>query len=102
VSFPRNSFTKAAPLKDDSKEDKPQLVAPDAGKKRRKPLTPDEELNNFCKAMGEQELFEAGAFPSASDAGDVRKELQKMERSFVEDEAKRRRKAFTVARKPEQ
>ena len=79
----------------------PQLVRPDATKKSGKRLTADDRFNNFCKAMAEQELFESGAFPNAKDAGDVREELQKMEQSFVDQEAKKRRKAFKVERKPE-
>ncbi len=65
---------------DSSKKEKPpgpQLVQKEATRKSRKRLTPDDKLNNFCKAMAEQELFEAGAFPNARDAGDVREEMGK-------------------------
>jgi hypothetical protein len=88
---------------DSSKKEKrrgPQLVPKDAAKKTRKRLTADDKLNNCCKAMAEQELLESGAFPNAKDAGGVRGEFEKMEQSFAEEEAKRRRKAFRVERKP--
>jgi hypothetical protein len=92
-------------MEDDSgKKEKrrgPQLAPKDAAKKSRKRLTADDKLNNFCKAMAEQELLESGAFPKAKDAGDVREEFEKMDRSFVEEEAKKRRKAFKVQRRQE-
>lgn len=94
---------KAAPVTDESKKDKPRgpkLVPPDAGKKRRKRLSADEQFNNLCKAMAEDELFESGALPHAKDVGEVREELDKLERSFVEEEAKKRRKDIRVVRKP--
>jgi hypothetical protein len=95
---------KAALMTDDARDGEkppgPQLVPKDAGKKGRKRLTSDDRLNNFCKAIAEQELFESGAFPNAKEAGDVREELEKMDREFAEEEAERRRKAFTVVRKP--
>ena len=70
-------------------------------KKTTSAFTPAEQWENFCEAMAEQELLEAGAFPNAKDAEDVHEELKKVERPFVEEEAKRRRKAFKVERKPE-
>lgn len=45
-------------------------------KKKNQPSPSDlDQFNNFCKAMAEQELFEAGVFPNATDAADVRAEL---------------------------
>jgi hypothetical protein len=57
-------------------------------KKKQPPLSALDQFNNFCKAMGEQELFEAGVFPNATDAGDVRDELTRLARPFTAEEKK--------------
>jgi hypothetical protein len=42
------------------------------------PLPPSKQWQNFCEAMAEQELLEAGAFPDAKDVTDVHNELERL------------------------
>ena len=55
-------------------------------KKKQPSLSPLDQFNNFCKAMAEQELFEAAIFPNARDAGDVHDELTRLARPFLSQE----------------
>ena len=55
-------------------------------KKKQASLSALDQFNNFCTAMAEQELFEAGVFPNARDAGDVHDELTRLARPSVSDE----------------
>jgi hypothetical protein len=57
-------------------------------KKKQSSFSALDQFNNFCKAMAEQELFEAGVFPNAKDAGDVHDELAPLSRPSTPEEEK--------------
>ncbi len=54
-------------------------------KKEEQSLSALDQFNNFCKAMAEQELFEAGAFPNARHVGDVHEELTRLSRPSLSE-----------------